>query len=568
MRPAARRYTYKTWNQFSELDKFYFWNNLTPAGIATKTFMWSISLLANWWYTHVKSISSLLTWYNLNKIALANFESGKWSLLDSKKVVQNLLNYNYDYEMLMNKIFFTLSVWRKLDRISNNDIEEDTNILDSVNDITGFAKYLYAPLAWFESNPLYRIITQTIWTAITAGTTDELDLNAAQAAGTMLLTRVMAEVRRRTSFVGAIVKWTTTTVADPNVSWAEWLPQIYKAWKEWTAWFWYFIDRDINYYWYKPDMPYTPNSELSLYIPEWNKWKTEFVRMNTLKQMAELQKTDKSAWDYFRYRLPIRKEFEIGKFWDTTWYEWGLRSLVEFFGKNVSNDLSVDHYVVNTPKWWNELQHWDLKLNWDLEAGEYVFGLLTKHSIQWFSDAKQMEWTKVFLETMSKEYNLIWDNWELIRLWWMSNKEALWVKNMFKLAQEWRMATFFTEFTKADNNKQKQWLLLMSYIDAQISGSRDNVPWVGASLVSSIAQDMYYQLSNKVKKDKWIPFEPWKFLSDYDPIADQEIKYFIADQLWESLYFVDKTAWSTLWRYYARDRAIKSNDSIVNLFKK
>lgn len=102
---AIKRYVYKTGNAFSDLEKFYFWNNNTPLGIAWKTFMRSISLLANWWYTHVRSISDLVTGYNMNKIALANFESGKWTLLESKRAVERLMNYNYDYEMLMNKLF-------------------------------------------------------------------------------------------------------------------------------------------------------------------------------------------------------------------------------------------------------------------------------------------------------------------------------------------------------------------------------------------------------------------------------------------------------------------------------
>lgn len=428
-------------------------------------------------------------------------------------------------------------------------------------DVTDFAHYLYAPFSWPESTPIYRIISQTIWSAILANQADELDLNAVNAAWTTFLSRILSEARRRGMALWAITKWVTTTVVDPNVKRYESLPQIFKAWKEWTSWYWYFIDRDINYYWYEADMPYTPHSEIALFIPEWNKWKMEFMKMNTIKQIWELQKTDKTARDYFKYRIPIWKSFETGKFGDSTWYEWLLWKV--FW----STDLSVDHYVTNTPKRWNELQKWNLNLNWDLEAWEYVFNLLTQHAIQPFNDAKQSEWTKKFLNNMAKEYNFITDDWEVVNLAWLSNKEALWVKNMFKLADEWRMATFFTEFTKADNNDQKQWLLLMAYIDAQTT-TEWNVPWVSRSLTSALAQDMYYYLSNKVKKEKWIPFEPWKFLSDYDPKADREIKYFIADQLWESLYYNDKNSRTTLGRYYARDRAIKEWSPVENLFSK
>jgi hypothetical protein len=46
----------------------------------------------------------------MNKIALNAFESGKTTLRDGKKLVENLLNNNYDYEMLINKIFFVMSM--------------------------------------------------------------------------------------------------------------------------------------------------------------------------------------------------------------------------------------------------------------------------------------------------------------------------------------------------------------------------------------------------------------------------------------------------------------------------
>ena len=45
---ALKRYVYKTGNSFSGLEKFHFGNDVTVFGRATKKFMWTISLLANW----------------------------------------------------------------------------------------------------------------------------------------------------------------------------------------------------------------------------------------------------------------------------------------------------------------------------------------------------------------------------------------------------------------------------------------------------------------------------------------------------------------------------------------
>jgi hypothetical protein len=58
-------------------------------------------------------------------------------------------------------------------------------------------------------------------------------------------------------------------------------------------------------------MPYTPESELKLFIPERDKVKTEFMKLNTLDQLLELQKTDKSYRDYFKYRIPVVKDIAI-----------------------------------------------------------------------------------------------------------------------------------------------------------------------------------------------------------------------------------------------------------------
>jgi hypothetical protein len=60
-------------------------------------------------------------------------------------------------------------------------------------------------------------------------------------------------------------------------------------------------------------MPRTPHSELSLFIPEWNENKGKFMELSTLKQLEEIQKTDKSLMDYLKWRVPIRRNIEIGK---------------------------------------------------------------------------------------------------------------------------------------------------------------------------------------------------------------------------------------------------------------
>lgn len=561
---ATKRYVYKTGNSFTWLEKFYFGNDLNFVWKMTKWFMRSISLLANWWYTHVRSLSDLLTWYNLNKIALANFESGKWTLRDSKKLVENLLNYNYDYEMLINKLFFTMNVWRKIDRISNNDIEED-NVAEKLSDTADYAKYLYAPFAWLESTPIYRILTQTFGAAMLAGKNEEFDLNAIQAAGTAMLSRIMWEAKRRFVIPWAITQWISSAVNDPNVEWLwETFWQMFASWKQSTAGFGYFIWRDLEYYGYTPDMPYTPQSELALFMPEWNKRKDKFMKLNTLDQMAELQKTDKTYRDYFKYRLPIWRDMEIGKFWRIT--QWDNIFKIRADWDKMNNVDAVNAYVVNTDKRWNELNKWELKLNSDLDAGSYVFNLLTQHATQPFSNKAQYEWTKQFMENFAKKYQFKTDDWEWLPLENLNNKESLFVKNLFKLADQDKLSTYFSEFTKADDNKQKQWLYLLAFLEAQMRAAGDwaNVPWAQRELVASLAQDMYYAMSNQVKNEKWYERNTW--LSEVDPQADAQIKYYIADKLGDTLYNTDKSSRVSLGRYFARDEAIKNNDRIVNLF--
>ena len=547
---SIARYVQKTWNSFNDLEKFHFWNTKTAIGNLTKYWMRAISLLANWGYTHVRSFSDLISWYNLNRIALNNFENGKWTLRQSKQIVENLLNSNYDYENIVNKFFFTTTVGRKLDRISDNDIEEDsfsTKAWDTLN----YAKYLYAPFAWPESSPVIRLIAQTFGSAILAGKHNELDINAVEAAGTTFLTRIFGEAKRRFVAPASFARGISVVAAEEDLDWVgDVLIQTYNAWKEATAWFWYFIDRDINYYGYEPEMPVTANSELSLFIPEWNKTKTEFMKLNALEQMAQLQNTDKTYRDYFKYRLPVWRDVLIGKFGKTT------------------NTTAVNHYVVNNDKRWNELKEGDLNLNWDREAWNYVFDQLIKYAAQPFNDNRQKEGTKIFMRDMTKEYNFFpKDSAEVVNLWVESNKEERRVKNMFELADEEKMWAFFSEFTKADNNWQKQWLHLLAFIEAQLEaeGKGESIPGAKRLLVSSVAQDMYYRMSNQVKKEKWYARWSW-YLSDIDPQADADIKYYIADQLWDTLYDNDKNAWTSIGRYYARDQAIEDWDPIESLF--
>lgn len=555
---AIKRYVYKTGNSFTGLEKFYFGNDVSTWGIATKKFMWTISLLANWWYTHVKSLSDLVTGYNLNRIALNNFESGKWSLKESRQLVTNLLNQNYDYEMLVNKFFFAFNVWRKLDRISNNEIEEE-DIMDNISDAASFAKMVHAPFAGFESNPVYRIIAQTIGTAVLAEKAYDLDLNVVQAAWTTFLARIFAEAKRRFILPSSIAKWISVAWSDDDVNAAQWFGQIYSAWKESTAGFGYFLDRDINYYGYTPDMPVTPHSEVKLFMPEFDKQREQFMKLSTLKQLAELQKTDKTNREYFKYRMPIFKEIYTWMFGDQAQRKWLMAAL---FGD--SPDTNVQAYTVNTPKRWDELMLGELNLDGDLEAWSYVFDLLAQHANQWYTDKAANKWTKQFLADFSKQSKFFTDDWKLLPDAPINNKEKLWINNMFRLADEGKMASYFNEFTKVTNG-QKQGIQLLALfealMDAQWEGA--NVPWAQRMLISSIAQDMYYEMSNKVKDEKW--YDWGTPLHQIDPTADAQIKYYIADKLWDTLYHTDKDSRVTLWRYYARDRAIKEGSDIVKL---
>lgn len=559
---ATRRYVYKTGNDFDGLKKFTFGHDAHFAGKLAKTGMRAISLLSNWWMTHIRSFHDLIMTNRLNKIALQNFESGKMSLRDSKRLTQDLLNYNHDYEMLINKIFFALSVGRKMDRISDNDIEEDKyNLFENMKDIAEFAKYVYAPFAWPESASIYRIINQTIGSAILANKYEEHDLDAINNAATTFLGRVFGEMKRRFVIPWAITEAAMIKKIDPEsrvpLHWimkafgddsGSLLAHMRDAYKRGTAGFGYFLDRDMNYYWYTVDMPYTPNSELRMFMPEYYKFRGKFMELNTVKQLAEIQKTDKTHWDYLKFRIPIFKDVHIGKMWNTS-------------------DLDrLNHFMTNNSKIRNELQRGVLNLNKDLEAGEYVFNTLVEHAAQDFGDDGKA--TRKFLDTFAKQYLFKTDDGKLLPSGDMNMKENLRVQNMFKLADEDKMWVFFSEFLAADSNKEKMWYHLLAFIQAELDaqGKGEHVPWAQRLLTAALAKDMYYQLHNQEKKRLWYARNAG-FLSDLNPKADQEIKYIIADMLGDSLYYTDKEARAGVMRYYTRDAALnEGREDIVRMF--
>jgi len=546
---STRRYVYKTGNDFAGLKKFTYWHDVNIYGKLAKNFMWSIWLLTNWWTTHIRSFNDLITGYRTNKIALNSYEMWRTSISDSKAIVQDLLNYNYDYEMLINKIFFTLSIGRKLDRIADNDTEDDMNVFSKLADITDFAKYLYAPLSWPSSNAIYRIITQTVGSALLANKHEEHDLNAIEAAWTTFLWRIFSEMKRRFVIPASVTQWLAVTAAEWD-NWYDAFGNMFAAYKKSTSGFGYFLDRDMNYYGYEVDMPYTPWSELKLFMPEYDKNRKKFMELSTLKQLEEIQKTDKTLRDYLSWRVPIWKDINIWAMWETT-------------------DLDkLNHYMTNDPKYWNELQKWILNLNDDIDAGEYVFNTLTEHATQDFTDKGAADNTKQWLYNFAKAYFFKWDNWEMIPVQYLNTKEWQWVKNMFKLVDEDKMWVFFSEYVQTDNSKQKQWLQLLAFVQAALDaqGKWEMVPWAQRELTAAIAKDMYYQMSNQEKKRLWYSWGDG-YLSDLNPQVDREVKYIVADMLGDSLFYTDKDARVGIARYFNRDKALKEwNTDIINLY--
>jgi hypothetical protein len=502
----------KVWEEWLPSVFWRSWNALM------NTYMF----MGTWWTRHIiNSFRLISTPWASRKLYFQIMEE-KW-LAEANKLIKQYYERNFDTQLLVNKIFTSLWAWGRLDRIIDNEIEDEP-VFD-ISDMYELWQLFYAPLQSILSSPFWRAMYRFINWVFMDKNHQDIDINNINAWVLMLFKQIMNDLWRKFALPRAML-WAMNPAAEEN----------FFVWTvnnlmDSTKWLMNMLSDEIISKWFDFDVPRSNSSFLNWIIPGLDKRKQKYFDESTLMKLKMIEEWDQYSFkNWFIYSIPFLKDYKTWAFADYKYQE-------------------LVSKLWNDPVYVNAIMEWKLPIDWDLWYIENIFSIMTQRNLS--QSNTLLEW---------------WKNFEQRFLWgasFLNSKEKAVTEMLLDYLEKWEVDAFIKAFNETDSSKTKQWLHLLAFIQS-MEWWREWSPWASSELIANIMQEQYYLWTNNFRKTN-PAYKYNKYTWEYPKIPDDvdlTFKAQLVSDYSDLLYTIDKDRFADALMYYIRE----SNPEYASLF--